>query len=404
LTDVTVVNLPELFESLAREAMKEHEKRFLEKSRGVRDAGNSVEAAASKFEAAVRNSWGTMDKAVSEYGIRMAQTIEENARKLSQQPTPSTYESTEKLHVESVEGLNKIIKTVRRYLPKLRRGLRVEIAALNGALNKLELAVRSLGEALDQSPGSKIELTRREILHFKQQNDDLLKLRANLANANASLEANASKAMEVSKTERQYISNDAFQELARYEDLLRAKEAEIKQFLQPLVKPLAKLERNDSGRRNTTLDIATLHGLVDRPVETVTTNQPFVMIQLLDRLGEALAEGRIEIEERKRRKAEETILQSKAGAIQKLREDYLTIQANVQETIRQLRTTGLLDKKNEVDQLKATIGDQKDRLTTQITDLNRRIENANKTILKDRDSLQDKIRELTGKEIQIHID
>jgi hypothetical protein len=182
------------------------------------------------------------------------------------------------------------------------------------------------------------------------------------------------------------------------------KESEIKQFLQPLAKPLAKLERTESDRRNTTLDVTTLNGLLDHPVETITTSQPFVVIQLLDRLGEALKEGRIEIEERKRRKAEETILQSKDGGIQKLREEYMTIQANVQEMMRQLRATGLLDKKNEVDQLKAALSNQKDRLTTEITDLNRRIENGNKTILRDSNSLQQEIRKLTGREIGIHID
>jgi hypothetical protein len=149
--------------------MKEHEKRFFEKSRAVRDSSSTVEVAASKFEAAVRNSWGTMDKAASEYGIRMAQAIEETARQLSRQQTPTSYDSTEQFHAESIQALNKIIKTVRRYVPKLRRGLRVEIAALNGALGKLELTVRSLGQTIDQSPGSKVELTRKEILNFKHQ-------------------------------------------------------------------------------------------------------------------------------------------------------------------------------------------------------------------------------------------
>jgi signal transduction histidine kinase len=87
-----------------------------------------------------------------------------------------------------------------------------------------------------------------------------------------------------------------------------------------------------------------------------------------------------------------------------LREDYLTIQANVQETMRQLRTTGLLEKKSEVDQRRATIGNEKEKLTSHIAELNRRIDATTKTILREKQSLEQQIRQVTGEEIEISID
>jgi len=404
LTEVGPDELLSVFESMAREAMKDHEKRFQERIRSVRDACSALDNAASRFEGAVRNAWGTMDKSASEYGIRMSQTIEESTRRLSRQQTTSSYEDTERFHRDSVDALNTIIKTVRRYVPKLRRGLRVELAALNVALGKLEGAVRSLGIALDQSPGNKLDLVRKDITHLTQARHDLLKLKADEAESTRSLEANTAKERDALRVAEAFSSNEMFRELTRYEGSLAVKKEEIDQFLQPIIKPLTKLERSESSSRNQTVDLITLRGLVDRPVEAVVTGQSFALIQLLTQLDEALSQGRLEIEDRRRRKAEETIRQAKEGAIDKLREDYLTAQANVQETLRQLKTTGLLDKRNGIEQRRAVIRNEKEDLTSHALELRRRIESLTKTVVKQKESIEQLTKQVTGKDIEIRID
>ena len=401
MTDIGVDDLPRLFESLARDTMKDHEKRFLERTKAVREACNSLDGAASRFEIAVHNAWGTMDKSASEYGTRMAQTIQEHARKLNRQQTSAKYEDTERFHKDSVDALNKIIKTVRKYVPKLRRGLRVEMATLNVALGKLEKATKSLGLALDQSPGNKIENVRRQILQLTLIHAELLKLRAEESEATRSLGANAMKEREILAKADQLASDRMFLELTDYEDSLKAKEDEIRQFLQPIAKPLSKLERTASASKNQTINLATLHDLIERPVETVTTGQAFALIQLLTQLDAALASGALEVEERRRRKAEEIIQQAKEGALEKLRADYLTIQANVQETLRQIKATDLWDTKRDVDQALAMIHNEKAKLTSEITELQRRIETTTKTIAKEKASIQQQTTQLTGKPLEI---
>ena len=402
--DIDADELPTLFASLARDAMKEHEKRFQERIRSVRDSCNALDNTASRFEVSVRNAWGTMDKSASEYGTRMAQTIEESARKLGRQQTSASFEDAEKFHKESIEVLNTIIKTVRRYVPKLRRGLRVELAALNVALGKLEAAVKLLGLALDQSPGKKIETVRREITHLSQVREELVGLKSDEAEGAKALEANAAKEQDALADAAKFTSNEMFKELARYSENLRAKEEEIGQFLQPIIKPLTKLERNESIGKSQTVDLGTLRNLVDKPVETVTTGQPFALIQLLNQLDEALRHGRLEIEERRRRKAEETIQEAKQGRIEKLREDYLTIQANVQETLRQLKAIGLLQKKNEIEQRQALIRDEKEHLLGQNSDLSRRTDTITKTLVRQKQSIEQQVEKLTGKKLEIRIE
>ena len=402
--DVDADELPTVFESLATDTMKDHERRFQERIRSVRDACNSLGNAASRFEAAVRNAWGTMDKSASEYGTRMARTIEESAHKLGRQQTASRYEDAEKFHKDAIEVLNTIIKTVRRYVPKLRRGLRVEMAALNIALGKLETTVKALGLALDQSPGNRVLLTRKDILHLTQARAELRKLKDEEINENQSLKANADKERKALADAAEFSSNDMFLELARYEESLRSKQEEINQFLQPVIKPLTKLERNEATSKNQALDLTTLRSIVDTPVETVVTGQPFALIQLLTQLEEALRHGNLEIEERRRRKAEETIQQAKLGGIEKMREDYLTIQANVQETLRQLKAAGLLDKKNDVEQRRALILDEKEHLISRKAELTRRIDDLNKTMAKQKQSIEQQIKSLTNKTLEIRID
>jgi DNA repair exonuclease SbcCD ATPase subunit len=404
VTEITVDDASTLFESLARETMKDHEKRFVDRIRSVKDACNTLESAASRFETGVRNAWGTMDKTASEYGTRMAQTIEEAARGLSRRQTSPEYDDVEAFHRESIEVLNTIVKTVRRYVPKLRRGLRVELAALNASLSKLEAAIRSLGMAIDQSPGEKIESVRRDVQLLKHAHEELVKLRNDRTEQSKALEATESEEKATIATTQEFDSNAMFRELARFKDELSAKEDEIAQFFQPMIKPLTKMERKESGEKSKTFDLTTLRDLVDRPVATVVTGQTYAIVQLLAQLDEELQRGSLEIEERRRRKAKEAIQQATQGAIEKLREDYLTNQANVQETLRQLRAEGLLDKRDEAEQHKAAIESKKQQLMSQMTEVNRRIDAISKTLLREKQSIEQQIRQVTGKEIKIQIE
>ncbi len=401
LTDVGVDKLAEFCQSLERDVMKDHEKRFSERTRSVKEACNALENAASKLERAVRNAWGTMDKTASEYGTRMSETIQETARSLSRQQTSTSYQESEKFHENAVEALNKIIKTVRKYVPKLRRGLRVEMAALNVALGRLESAVRSLGTALDESPGNGFRLLQKDVELLPQLHSELLKLRAEADEQTKSLEALEGREKELLVAKEKVASEEAFRELDGYENSLRTKGDDIKQFFQPVVKPLTKLERATSADRNKTVDVGTLHSLIDNPIDTVAAGQSFALARLLDQLGNELATGDLDIEERRLRRAEETIQQFKGGVVDKMREEYLAIQANVQETRRQLKGSGLLDRMEQLDQSLAGVRREKENLTAHNSELHRRIDTLTKNVLKHKTSIEHQIAEITKKTVTI---
>jgi hypothetical protein len=386
---------------MAHDVMREHEKRFAERIRATREAANSLDTVAGRVGAAVRNAWGSMDTTVSEYGMRMVESIREIAQELSQTQTSPAFTDAEKFHGTSVQALNRIIKTVRRYIPKLHRGLKTEMAALNSALARLETSVRALGTALDESPGSKIEAIQREVRSLIEKHSELVRLRKEEDAAVASLEITLRKESELQGAEEKLTSQEAFIELHRCENSLKTKEDEIKQFFHPVTKPLLKLERITLPRGSPPIDSKTVHSIVEAPIETVSSGQSFAITQLFDRLDEALLQGKVEVEERRRRRAEETIREVKNGAIEKMREDYLTAQANVQEMLRQLRAKGLLDQKEQLDRQVADTTHEKERITSRRDDLHRRIEEHGKSILRQKTSLEEQIVKLTKKPVNI---
>ncbi len=144
-----------------------------------------------------------------------------------------------------------------------------------------------------------------------------------------------------------------------------------------------------------------LRDLIDSPVETVVTGQRFASIQLLGVLEETLVAGKLEVLERKRRKAEEAIQAIKQGALDKERDDYVTLQANIQETLRQLRSTGLADKRDIFNRQLSETRSQIEAIKNRQKELQRRIDDSTKTVLKLKTSIESQISEVSHKSVSI---
>ena len=384
--------------------MKDHEKRFADRIRAIRDAAGGLANAAGRFESGVKNAWGTMDKVATEYGSRLAQAIQQTAQQLNRAEPEPKFREAEKFHKDSVAALNEIVLTVRKYIPKLHKGLKSEMATLNTSLARLEVAVRSLGEALDDSPGTKIESLQTDAERLLRKQEELAAARTEETQQAFSLEKASERQQELLKTREELISQGEFVELHRYEESLRSKEEKIKQFFQPVAKSLIKLEREAAAKRISSIDVRTLQGLVESPVETLTTAQPYAITQVMDRLDEALSSRRLDVEERKRRKAQDTIQEIRNGTVDLLREDYLTIEANIQETLRLLRAKGLLGKREEIEQQLAQAGSERESLEARHKDLQRRIDDTAKELVKQKKAIEIQVSKLAHRTMTIAIE
>jgi len=399
--EVPIQDLAQFCDSLDRELMKEHEKRFGEKTKAVKEAANGFSNAATRFGLGVKNAWGTLDKSASEYGMRLSHTIQETSQDILQKQIPSGFDDSEKFHVEAVEALNKIIISIRRYLPKLRRALKAELAGLNSSLGRFENSIKALGKALDDSPGLRIRSLRRDIQLLIQRQEELTRLKGEEGKAKEVLDESATRERGLLSKREELVSLPEFLELKRYEDSLNLKEEEMKQLLQPLAKPLLKLERAVALKQGPSVDARTLRTLIDSPEEAVVTSRSFDLTELLRSVEEMLSRGELEIEERKRRKAEEAIKSIKDGAVERLRDEYQALQVNLQETLRQLKAKGLLERRDDLDKQLTEERFQKEAGLAHHKDLQRRIDELTRIILKEKTTLESQISKLTHKSMTI---
>jgi hypothetical protein len=386
--ELTVRSLPEYCDSLARETMKNHEKRFADRIKSIKDASNGLNNAAARFALAVKNAWGELDKSVTEYGMRLSHTVQEATQNIIRKDPGSTFREAELFQQESVDALNKIIVTVRKYVPKMHRSLRTEMAALNGALARLEKATRNLEVALDDSPGLKIEVLQREIQLILQRQNELIRLQSGVQQISDELNQIELQDSVLHSEMQLLTSGPDFQELRHYEDVLRAKEDEIRQFFQPVSKPLLKLERLASMKEGLSVDLRALRNTIENPVATVATGQAFSTVQLLTSLEDALRNNELDVEERRRRRAEEVVKLAKEGAVDEMRGEYLALQANIQETVRQLKSKGQLQQKDKLDALLEENHAKKEKLLTSQREQQRRIDEVNGLIQKQKASIE----------------
>jgi len=397
---IRISELSEYCDSLARRAMKDHEKRFTERAKSIREAAINLSNAAARFESAVRSAWGTLEKTTSEYGARLAHIIQENALAISKKETPSSYNDTERFHEQSVQTLNRIILSVRKYVPKLHRALRTEMATLNSSLAKLENSITALGAALDKSPGAKLETLRREVEQMTQRQAELIELRSQEQKESATLEGLSGQEGKIMQDKESLLGTSEFQELKRYEDAMKLKSDEIHQFLQPLAKPLLKLERMAS-MKQASVDAHLISNLIENPTETIVTSKTYAIMQLLNVLEEKLNQHSLEFEEKRRRKAQETISKVKDGTLDEMREEYLALQANIQETMRQLKSIGVLDKRDALEALLTDKRTQIEEASARKGELDRRIDDLMKTVLKHKSVIESQISAVSDRSISI---
>ncbi len=399
MEDVNLADLPAFADSLYKELMRGHEKRFEARIKSVKRASDELSTVASRLEVSIRNAWGSLDKTTSEQGLRLVQTIKEITHQISNQNVPSDYNGLESLHKTCVEASDKIIITIKKYVPKLYKAMKTEIASLNSSLTKLEATINEFGTALDDSPGSNIESLRADI-HILLQKDHLLnELVAENGQIHKTLVSSVNEEKTLLHEQDTLLSHDEFRQLLLLEHALRSKAEAIEQFLQPLAKALKKYERIMSDDKS--IDHRVLIRLVEDPRAAVSETDLQTLLRIFNALNGALSRGELGIEERKRKRAEEAILSIKQGDLEQLRTEQVEIQNRINKTNDQLQTTGLLRKKEALTEIIARTQSRTAQLSTELAENEKRIEAITGTISKEKLLIENEITKLSGKNTKI---
>ena len=396
--------LPDFKATLSKDLMRNHEKRFADRIKSIKRNSDDLAAVADRLEVSVRNAWGSLDKATSEQGVRLTQTIRDRAQQLSSQDVQYTYKDSDSYHETAVEASNKIILAIRRYVPKLHKTLKTDIASLNSSLAKFEASINLLGTALDESPGSRLELLEADVRILLEKDHALKHLQSQNTEIEESISKEADNERGLIAERDSLLSNEEFRQLEHYEEALKTKEGEIDQFLQPLVKPLKKFERTQSTDDLSQPEQQALAKLIEDPKNSVFEIDPRTLLQVLKALGASLMQGDLQIEDRKRKRAEEVIVFVDNGELEKLHKSYITLKENVHNMTDRLTANGLIHKRSELSRHLTEIQSRKSQLNVQLADNKKRVDEMTKAISKQKTLIESKIAELSGKQVDVNVE
>ena len=400
---VKTVRLDELIafsNSLAHDLMRPYERVFGEKTKNIKRTSEDIANIAGRLEISIKNAWGSLDKATSEQGLRLTQTIKETARQLTGQEIDSNYTESERFHETAIDVSNKIILAIRKYVPKLYKVLKTDLAALNSALSKLEASINSLGIALDESPGKVLQSLESEIKIIQQKNHVIKGLQKQDEEIKRSIQKSSKTERSLLLEQNALLSGEQFRKLQQYEEALNSKSAEIDQLLQPLTKPLRKFERTLSDN-DSTVDRNILAKLMEAPKETISSYDAQLINRLFGSLEDALNNGKLEIEDRKRRRAQEVIQAINRGELEKLRTAYLLLQNDAQTAKESLAAHGLLEKNERLKQLLSETRSQGEQLKLTQRENAKKIEELTRVVSKQKALIESRIAKLSGQQISL---
>jgi len=375
--------------------MKEHEKRFADLIKSIKHSSIELSNDTRKFGSGIKNAWGTIDKATLEQGLRLAQLIEETNQELLDKTSRSTYPEAEKFHQDAVGASNKIILAIRRYIPRIHKILKSEISALNSSLLKFEEAINVLGESLDRSPGSKLNPLQRDIERLTQSDELLIRTRLQQEDNRKQIELATNQEKELLQQKETLLGHPKFQELSLTRTKLASQKDQMDQLTQPLLKPLLKIHRTMINQETPLVDSEVLRSFIDDPAQSILTTPRSTNLQILQALENSMRQGTVEIDERKRKRVEDSIQE-----ITNKIDNFLAANLQCEEAVRrieqELYMNGLQTKRDQLDEALNDKSAQIQNLTTFRAENNRKIDELTQTITKLKSAIESQILALSG--------
>ncbi len=372
-----------------------HEKRIL------RLVG-SVERAARNLREAIGRAWGTLTKPAEQHGIRLTEQVLDACRSLAASKSHVSYDELRKFQESSVQTIRTIVKTYNKYVPSIIRAVKSESSALEDSITALSQSVTELGQVLESS-------NLRE-LHFMVDDADRLVQNARELN----LKTNEIQQMKETsmrlQVQEERLRNDlsslshdqAIKELNHIEEEARQREAEILALLEPLLKPLRKIDRaNEKAQEG--LSRAIVSKIVENPLGAVLETSAGEMRDLLISLHQLLERDELLLDQRRKRKAADAIQALQAGRLDRFKEDLGILEANKREVLRLLKGSGLYDQWLSVHSQSNDIRTEITQCKNHIAEMESQEARLRASLLGDKERVESALRKILNQQVSIHI-
>ncbi len=199
------------------------------------------------------------------------------------------------------------------------------------------------------------------------------------------------------------LSHDqSIKELNHIEEEARQREVEILALLEPLLKPLRKIDRANE-KVEEGLSRAIVSKIVENPLGTVLETSTGEMRDLLISVHQLLESDELLLDQRRKRKAADAIQALQAGRLDRFKEDHDILEANKREVLRQLKGSGLYDQwlsvHNQLDDIRTEITQCKNH----ITELESQEARLRASLLGDKERIESALRKILNQQVSIHI-
>jgi len=317
-------------------------KRFAEAAKQMTKSFGQAEKAAFALGEATRHAWGSLTRPMEQHGLRLSEQVIELCRSLTAEKPGNSYEQLKDFEERSAQAARSIAKIYNKYAGSIMRSAKAETSVLEDSIVALNRSVLGLSQTLDESRLKEIKAAAAGADRLLQDVDRLHLVIEELAMNRKALQELADRESGLRRELSTMSKVEGLDELNRIETQIAQKETETLALLEPLSKPLRKLDRPDI-KLPSTLNRATLDGLVDNPLRALLELPLTEIDEVLHSLDRMIRRGDLMLDERRKRKAMRTIEELQAGILKRVREDYSVLQANRQEALRQLRASGLYD-------------------------------------------------------------
>ncbi len=398
--EIHVRNLGEKMRQIISDKERSYRGKFSSKLKQVFRSIGSVEKAASNLREAVGRAWGTLSKPAEQHGARLSEQVLEACRSLATRRPESSYDELRRFQEESIQTIRAIVKVYNKYVPSIIRTVKSESSTLEDSIATLSQNITELGQALDSSKLKELQLIAEDAdqligtaqeLGLKtdeiQQTKEAIR---RLQDRGSALQDNLST-----------LGRDrALKELDQIEQQARQKETEILALLEPLLKPLRKIDRADDKALEGSSK-AIVNKIVENPLASVLETPAGEMHQLLISVYELLESDELLLDQRRKRRASEAIQVLQAGALDRFREDHGVLEANRREVLRQLKGSGLYDRwisvRRQFDDLRMEINERQGR----ITELESQEARLRTSVLAGKERIESALQEILGEQVSI---
>lgn len=398
--EVPVQNLSEKMRQIIADRERSYRGQFSSNEKRILKSVVAVERAATNLSEAVGRAWGTLTKPAEQHGVRLSEQVLEACRSLAAHTPNASYAELRKFQEESVQSVRSIVKTYNKYVPSIIRAVKSESSTLEDSITTLSQSVTELDQVLDSSNLRELQLIAKEADQLMQAARELsLKMEEIQQTKEAAKELQAREAK--LQSDLSSLSRDQdLKELNHMDEQARQKEAEILALLEPLMKPLRKMDRAD-GKALEGPSRTLVGKMVEDPLRAVLEIPAGEMRQLLDLVHKLLERDELLLDQRRKRRAAEAIEVLRAGALDRFKEDHDILEANRREVLRQLKGSGLYDQW-------LSARKQSDDLRTEITQCHNHIAELESqearlraSVLAGKERIQSALRKATDEEVSI---